>query len=70
MLNRKTTLSNQDHRDMDTFLTNVLDAYKNSEITRESAVKGLAHIMTALDIGNTGEVLSWFRQDGVSFFKS
>lgn len=54
---------------MDAFLERVLDAYKAGEITRDDAVGGLAHVMAALDNGNTGEAVSWFNQKGVTFFK-
>ena len=42
-------LSNNDHKDMDAFLARVLDAYKEGEISRSSAVGGLAHVMATLD---------------------
>jgi hypothetical protein len=62
-------LTNSDHKKMDAFLERVLNAYKAGEITQEDAVGGLAHVMAALDKGNTGEAISWFNQEGVSFFK-
>lgn len=46
----------------------VLDAYKVGEISRDDAVGGLAHVMAALDKGNAGEAVSWFTQEGVTFF--
>ena len=63
------SLKNRDHKAMDAFLGRVLDAYKNGEISKSSAIGGLAHVMAALDIRNTAEALSWFSQKGVSFFK-
>jgi len=63
-------LSENDHNEMDAFLGRVLDAYKGEEISRDSVVSGLVHVMAALDIGNIGEAQSWFKQDGVSFFKN
>lgn len=62
-------LPDKDHRIMDEFLSRVLDAYKSGEITKDSAIGGLAHIMAALDKGNTSEAINWFKQEGVSFFK-
>ncbi|KAB0471089.1 hypothetical protein K6V72_10425 [Ralstonia insidiosa] len=66
---KEVRLTNQDHKRMDAFLERVLDAYKAGEITRDDAVGGLAHVMAALDNGNTGEAVSWFNQKGVTFFK-
>ena len=54
---------------MDTFLIRVLDAYKRRELTQDEAVSGLAHVMAALDIGNPGEAIVWFQQEGVRMFK-
>lgn len=65
----KPNLTNQNHNEMDDFLKRVLEGYKNEEITIESAIDGLAHVMAALDIGNTGEAVSWFKSEGLSFFK-
>jgi hypothetical protein len=62
-------LSNADHNKMDDFLNRVLVAYKNDEISLKNTISGLAHVMAALDNGNTGEALSWFNQDDVSFFQ-
>ena len=62
-------LSEQDHNLMDSFLVRILDAYKNGDVTRERAISGLAHVMAALDQGNSGEAVSWFKQKGVSFFQ-
>ncbi len=69
MKEHKPNLSNKNHNEMDAFLSRVLDAYKNGEISKQSAVGGLAHVMAALDIKNTQEAVSWFNQDGVEFFK-
>lgn len=68
-MEQKGSLTNKDHKAMDAFLGRVLDAYKNGEISKSSAIGGLAHVMAALDIRNTGEALSWFNQEGVNFFK-
>jgi hypothetical protein len=62
-------LTNKDHAAMDAFLARVLDWYKSGEITRDDAVGGLAHVMAALDQGNTGEAISWFANSDVTYFK-
>ncbi|WP_034302939.1 hypothetical protein [Herbaspirillum sp. RV1423] len=61
-MTRQSTLTNKDHADMDAFLGAVLDDYKAGEITKEQAVGGLAHVLAAIDIGNYGEAINWFRQ--------
>lgn len=55
-------LTERDHQNMDAFLGHVLDDYKAGTITKEQAIGGLAHVMAALDIGNTAEAQSWFAQ--------
>ncbi|ACT49613.1 hypothetical protein [Methylovorus glucosotrophus] len=67
-MEREISLKKKDHKAMDAFLERVLDAYKKEEISKSSALGGLAHVMAALDIRNTGEALAWFNQDGVEFF--
>ena len=62
-------LSDKNHREMDAFLGRVLDAYKNDQITKESGISGLAQVMAALDMGNTGEAVSWFKDKGVERFR-
>ena len=61
-------LTEDNHREMDAFLEKVLDWYKSGEITRRSAVAGLAHVMAALDIGNTEEAVAWFNEADQSYF--
>jgi O-phosphoseryl-tRNA(Cys) synthetase len=65
----KGNLSTKDHQSMDSFLEKVLDWYKTGEITRDDAVGGLAHVMAALDIGNTGEAVAWFERADPSDFR-
>lgn len=55
-------LTERDHNNMDTFLGQILDDYKNGTLTKEQVVSGLAHIMAALDKGNTGEARVWLEQ--------
>ena len=62
MTNKAPTFSEKDHADMDAFLGGVLDDYKAGEITKEQVVSGFAHVIAAVDIGNYGEAINWFRQ--------
>lgn len=62
MSNGQANLSTSDHENMDAFLGYVLDDYKAGEITKKEAVGALAHVMAALDIGNTAEAVNWFKQ--------
>lgn len=55
--NELTTL---DHQNMDAFLSDVLDDYKNGVITKNQAIAGLAHVMAALDRDNYEEARTWF----------
>ncbi|GAC1603912.1 hypothetical protein ACWKW4_22095 [Hydrogenophaga borbori] len=61
-------LTDADHHRMDAFLGDVLEDFKAGAITKEQAIGGLAHVMAALDIGNTGEARSWF-ENGRSFIR-
>ena len=69
MATRNSTLTSRDHQNMDAFLGHVLDDYKAGEITKDEAVGALAHVMAALDIGNTTEAVNWFEQ-GRKFVRS
>ncbi|MDR2872268.1 MAG: hypothetical protein LBV45_07080 [Xanthomonadaceae bacterium] len=64
-----TKLTEKDHEAMDKMLGKMLDAYKNGDISKKVAVLGLAHIMAALDKGNTGEAVAWFNQNNLEYFK-
>lgn len=55
-------LTESDHINMDAFLGHVLEDFKAGSITKEQAIGGLAHVMAALDIGNTTEATNWFLQ--------
>ena len=70
MKDHKPNLTEKNHDEMDAFLSRVLDAFKNGEISKESVCRGLAHIMAALDIQNTGEAVNWFNQKNLDFFKN
>lgn len=62
MTDRKASLTTKDHKNMDAFLGHVLEDFKAGEITKEEAIGALAHVMAALDIGNTAEAVNWFEQ--------
>lgn len=68
-MQREASLSDKDHDAMDSMLGNVLDAYKNGNLSKQAAISGLAHVMAALDIRNTGEAVAWFNQKDLKFFK-
>lgn len=65
----KGKLTNNDHNDMDNMLKRVLQAYKVGEITEQSVISCLAHIIAAVDINNHEEARKWFQQDGIEYFK-
>jgi hypothetical protein len=56
------SLSERDHLNMDAFIDAVLQDHKDGVITKEKARLALAHVMTALAIGNIGEAQNWFEQ--------
>lgn len=68
-MREKGKLTDRDHVNMDAFLGHVLDDYKAGGITKAQAVSGLAHVITAIDIGNYGEAVNWFEQ-GRKFIRS
>lgn len=55
-------LSDKDHDNMDAFLGHVFDAYKSGEISKERAIGGVAHVITAVDKGNYAEARQWLEQ--------
>jgi len=61
-MNRTGQLSDKDHADMDAFLGHVLEDFKAGTITKAQAVSGPAHVIAAIDIGNYGEAINWFRE--------
>lgn len=58
-LNSTGVLSDNDHDALDHYLAAVLAAYYNSEISQKQAVADLAHLITAIDQRELGEVKSW-----------
>lgn len=65
-MNKRPELTVRDHANMDSFLGQVLDGYKQGRFERGACVNGLAHVMTALASGNEAEARSWFEQ-GIAF---
>ncbi len=55
-------LSERDHLNMDAFIEAVLQDHKDGVITKDRARQAIAHVMTALAIGNLGEAQTWFEQ--------
>lgn len=56
----KKTLTDSDHKGMENLINAALDGYKNGTLSRESAMNSLAHVITAIDIGNYAEARNWF----------
>lgn len=54
-------LTSQDHGHFEDFLGHVLDDYKNDRVTKRSAVRGLAHVIAALDAGCYDEAREWLK---------
>lgn len=69
MSDREPTLTNRDHKNMDTFLGHVLEDFKAGEISKDEAIGALAHVIAAIDKGNYGEAINWFEQ-GRKFIRS
>ena len=44
---------------LDTFVGNVLDAYKNGAISRQDAVLDIGHVLVAVDKGNETEFVQF-----------
>lgn len=58
----KSTLTNQDHQNLEAFLGYVLDDYKAGKLDKTKAIAGLTQMIAALDLGNDDEVRSWLEQ--------
>ena len=67
-MSNRGNLTERAHINMDTFLGHVLEDFKAGTITKEQAIGGLAHVMAALDIGNTAEASNWF-ENGQKFIR-
>lgn len=61
-------LTSKDHEELDEFLKAVFEDVKSGKIDERSFVGGMAHVLAALDKGNVGEALSWFKNRS-EFFK-
>lgn len=57
----KKFLTEADHNGLEKLLNVALDGYKNGEMSRETAVGGLAHVIAAIDTGNYAEARNWFQ---------
>jgi hypothetical protein len=66
---QKPKLTNKDHKAMDAMLSDLLDAFENGDLSKSTVNSGLAHIIAALDRGNTSEAVVWFKQKDLAFFK-
>ncbi len=55
-------LSARDHINMDAFIEAALQDHTDGVITKDQARVAIAHVMTALAIGNIGEAQNWFEQ--------
>lgn len=62
-------LTERDHTNLTAFLEHVLEAYKRGEISKDTAVGSLAHVIGALDQGNVGEARLWF-EEGRKFIRT
>lgn len=61
-MTRNPFLTDRNQDQLDDFLGNLLDDFQAGVITKEQAAGSLNHVITALDIGNHGEVQSWLEQ--------
>ena len=55
-------MTDNDHINLSEYLGHVLDDFRDGTITKLQAVSSLAHVMTALDEGETEEVKSCLQQ--------
>ncbi|MEF2270570.1 hypothetical protein V3C40_27640 [Janthinobacterium sp. LS2A] len=62
MTNRSPILTDTDHRNLDGFLSAILDDFHNGAITKAQVMGGLAQAIGAVDKGNHGEASNWFKQ--------
>lgn len=62
MTNRKATLADKDQSDMDVFLGTVSNGHREGTMSKAQCISVLAHVIAAVDLGNYGEALNWFRQ--------
>lgn len=62
MSSRTPILTNSDHRNLDSFLSAILDDFQKGAITKEQVIGGLGQAIGAVDKGNHGEAANWFKQ--------
>ena len=54
-------MTTENHHQMDQFLGELYDSISQGKVDRTKFIGGLAHVMAALDKGNVGEALNWFK---------
>ena len=59
---RAPTLTISDRDNLTAVLSHILDDLTSGGITRKAALDGLTHLMTAIDIGNYRECVTWLAQ--------
>lgn len=59
---RTPILTNADHRNLDSFLSTILEDFEKGAITKEQVIGGLAQAIGAVDKGNHAEAANWFKQ--------
>lgn len=58
-------LTDHDHKNLDTLLGKILDAYRDGEASKEASIGAIAHVVAAAAKDNDGEVKSWIKDDAV-----
>ncbi len=58
---RNKVLVAQNIKDIDAFVAGALETYKNGNITLEDAVSHIGHVISAVDMGNETEYVSFPR---------
>ncbi|MHA1002870.1 hypothetical protein ACR9IA_20310 (plasmid) [Leclercia pneumoniae] len=57
----KKYLTDDDHEGLEKLLKVALDGYKNEEMSSQTAIAGLVHVIAAIDTGNYAEARYWFK---------
>lgn len=58
-------LTDKDHNKLDELLGQILDWHKAGDVSKNSAIGVIAHILAAAAQDNEGEVQSWLHQANV-----
>ena len=56
---KKEKLMKLHHGNLDLFSERILDAYKNSKISKATAISILGHVIAAVEKGNESEAQNW-----------